>query len=242
MNESPLSLKLGLKGFPGVAEDVMVARDIELARFTGGKVHICHISTARGVELVRRAKNDGINITCEVAPHHLVLAEDTVSTYDTDYKMMPPLRAQEDIDGLMRGVADGTIDCVASDHAPHDRDSKLVEFSRATVGILGLQTSLPLLIELSHKGYFPRRRIVELLCSGPCRAFALPYGTLRKGSPADVAVVNPTTRWQLKADAIKSKSKNSPFIDRDLLGFTEHVIVDGAVVVRDGTLVKEQRR
>ncbi|MEY4700996.1 MAG: hypothetical protein RL326_1183, partial [Pseudomonadota bacterium] len=152
MNESPLSLKMGLKGFPGVAEDVMIARDIELARFTKGKVHICHVSTARGVELIRRAKNDGINITCEVAPHHLVLDEQCVRGYDTNYKMMPPLKGHEDVEGLFAGLADGTIDAIASDHAPHDRDSKLVEFSRATVGILGLQTSLPLLVEMCLKG------------------------------------------------------------------------------------------
>jgi dihydroorotase len=242
MNESPLSLRLGLKGFPGVAEDVMIARDIELARFTKGKVHICHVSTARGVELIRRAKNDGIHVTCEVTPHHLVLDERCVETYDTSYKMMPPLRDQSDIDGLRAGLFDGTIDAIASDHAPHDADSKLVEFSRATVGILGLQTSLPLLIELSAEGRLSRLRMVDLLCSGPARAFGLEYGTLKVGRPADIIVVDPERRWQLSAEEIRSKSKNSPFVGRELTGIAVHTLVGGAHVVRDGALVSESGR
>lgn len=239
MNESPLSLRMGLKGFPGVAEDVMIARDIELARFTKGKVHICHVSTARGVELIRRAKNDGIAITCEVAPHHLVLGEETVSTYDTNYKMMPPLKDNEDIKGLFAGLADGTIDAIASDHAPHDRDSKLVEFSRATVGILGLQTSLPLLVEMCLAGTMSRTRMVDLLCSGPARSFGLPYGTLRVGSPADVVVLDPKREWFFSEESVRSKSKNSPFLGKKLVGATEHVFVGGRQVVAEGRLITE---
>jgi dihydroorotase len=242
MNESPLSLKMGLRGFPGVAEDVMIARDIELARFTKGKVHICHVSTARGVELIRRAKNDGINITCEVAPHHLVLSEESVSGYDTNYKMMPPLKDNEDIKGLMAGLADGTVDAIASDHAPHDRDSKLVEFSRATVGILGLQTSLPLLVEMCTAGTLSRTRMVDLLCAGPSRSFGLPYGTLRVGSAADVVVLDPKREWFFSEDSVRSKSKNSPFLGRKLQGVTEHVFVQGRQVVQDGGLVADLNR
>jgi dihydroorotase len=237
MNESPLSLKLGLKGFPGVAEDVMIARDIELARFTKGKVHICHVSTARGVELIRRAKNDGISITCEVAPHHLVLNEQCVCSYDTNYKMMPPLKTHEDIEGLFAGLADGTIDAIASDHAPHDRDSKLVEFSRATVGILGLQTSLPLLVEMCRAGTMSRTRMVDLLCAGPCRSFGLPYGTLKVGRDADVVVLDPTKQWYFSEESVRSKSKNSPFVGRKLTGATSHVFVGGRQVVSHGELV-----
>ena len=239
MNESPLSLQMGLKGFPGVAEDVMIARDIELARFTKGKVHICHVSTARGVELIRRAKNDGIAVTCEVAPHHLVLGEETVSTYDTNYKMMPPLKGNEDIQGLLGGLADGTIDAIASDHAPHDRDSKLVEFSRATVGILGLQTSLPLLVEMCVAGTLSRTRMVDLLSAGPARAFGLPYGTLAVGAPADVVVVDPRREWLFSEDAVRSKSKNSPFLGRRLIGGVDHVFVAGRQVVSNSQLIRE---
>jgi dihydroorotase len=238
MNESPLSLGLGLKGFPGVAEDVMIARDIELARFTKGKVHICHVSTARGVELIRRAKNDGIAVTCEVAPHHLVLNEECVSGFDTNYKMMPPLKGNEDILGLMAGLADGTIDAIASDHAPHDRDSKQVEFSRATVGILGLQTSLPLLVEMCNAGVLSRLRLVDLLCAGPARSFGLPYGSLRVGSPADVVVLDPKREWRFSDEGIRSKSKNSPFVGRTLVGLAEHVFVGGRQVVADAALCR----
>jgi dihydroorotase len=239
MNESPRSLRLGLKGFPRVAEDVMIARDIELALATDGKIHICHVTTARGVELIRRAKNDGIKVTCEVAPHHLTLSEAAVEGYDTNYKMMPPLREDSDIDALFAGIADGTIDAIASDHAPHDRDSKLVEFSRATVGILGLQTSLPLLVEFAAKGRLGRKRLVELLCSGPARSFGLPYGTLKVGRPADVVVLDPTQKWKFSSDLVQSKSKNTPFIDREMTGSTEVVMVNGRVVVKGGRLVKE---
>ncbi len=236
MNESPLSLKLGLKGFPGVAEDVMIARDIELARFTKGKVHICHVSTARGIELIRRAKNDGINVTCEVAPHHLVLDEGCCAGYDTNCKMMPPLKGHEDIEGLFAGISDGTVDAIASDHAPHDRDSKLVEFSRATVGILGLQTSLPLFVELCSKGKVSRKRMVELLCHGPAKSFGLSSGTLRVGSDADITVLDPSVRWQFTSDDVRSKSKNSPFIGRELTGKAANVLVGGRRVVSNGAL------
>jgi dihydroorotase len=239
MNESPLSLRLGLKGFPGVAEDVMIARDIELARFTKGKVHICHVSTARSVELIRRAKNDGISVTCEVTPHHLLLDETGVSAYDTNYKMMPPLRGREDIEGLYGGLRDGTIDAIASDHAPHHHDSKNVEFSKATVGILGLQTSLPLLVELAANGTITRQRMVELLCSGPAKAFGLDYGSIRVGAPADVVVLSPSARWKFEIGTVRSKSKNSPFVDRELVGQVAHVLVAGRPVVRSGRLVSE---
>jgi dihydroorotase len=239
MNESPRSLMLGLKGFPKVAEDVMVARDIELARATGGHAHICHVATARSVELIRRAKNDGIRITAEVAPHHLVLTENDVDGVDTNYKMMPPLRETDDVSELFRGLLDGTIDAVASDHAPHDRDSKLVEFSRATVGILGLQTSLPLLVEMVRKGTLTRLRMVDLLCAGPARAFSLPYGSLRKGASADVVVLDPERSWVFQPEDIRSKSKNSPFIGRTMTGTSDEVLVQGVPVVRGGRLVSE---
>jgi dihydroorotase len=228
-----------LKGFPGVAEDVMIARDIELARFTKGKVHICHVSTARGIELIRRAKNDGISVTCEVAPHHLVLNESCVEHYDTNCKMMPPLKGEEDIEGLFSGIADGTVDAIASDHAPHHLDSKQVEFSRATVGILGLQTSLPLFVELVSQGRVSAQRMVELLCAGPARSFGLSSGSLRVGCDADVAIVDPNRRWRFGESEIRSKSKNSPFIGRELCGAAVNVFVAGRCVVRDARLASE---
>jgi dihydroorotase len=165
-----------------------------------------------------------------------VLGEETVSTYDTSYKMMPPLKGHEDIKGLFEGLADGTIDAIASDHAPHDKDSKLVEFSRATVGILGLQTSLPLLVEMCLAGTLSRIRMVDLLCAGPARSFGLPYGTLAVGSPADVVVLNPKREWFLSEDIVRSKSKNSPFLGRRLVGGVDHVFVAGRQVVRNAEL------
>ena len=149
---------------------------------------------------------------------------------------MPPLKDNEDIKGLMQGLIDGTIDAIASDHAPHDRDSKLVEFSRATVGILGLQTSLPLLVEMCRSGVISRTRMVDLLCYGPSRSFGLPYGTLRVGSAADLVVLDPNKEWFFSTDQVRSKSKNSPFIGKKLVGATEHVFVDGRHVVTHGML------
>ena len=172
-----------------------------------------------------------------MAPHHLLLHECCVETYDTSFKMMPPLKGDDDIAGLLEGLKDGTIDAIASDHAPHHSDSKLVEFSRATVGILGLQTSLPLLIEMAAQGIISRTRMVDLLCSGPCRSFGLDYGTLKIGRDADVIVVDPARTWTFSSEEIRSKSKNSPFIGRTLTGQAVHTFVNGRHVVREGRLM-----
>lgn len=233
MNESALALKLGLGGMPGVAEDVMVARDIELARFTGGRAHICHISTARGVELVRRAKNDGIRITCEVTPHHLHLTEDAVGDYDTNAKMSPPLREMHDVEGLRQGIKDGTVDAVASDHAPHHADSKCVEFANAAWGILGLQTNLPLLLDFVRDETISRSRAIELFSAGPARALNMDRGTLSKGAAADIAVIDPEQSWNLTEDKIASVSRNTPFLGRELTGRATDVVVGGRIVVKD---------
>lgn len=241
MNESALSHRLGLRGFPKVAEEVMVARDIELARTTGARVHICHISSGRSVELVRRAKADGIRVTCEVTPHHLVLSEDAVESYDTNAKMSPPLREWHEVEALRAGLRDGTIDAIASDHAPHEEDSKRVEFGRATFGILGLQTSLPLALELVRDGVLSLERAVEAFTIGPARAFRLPYGTLAPGSPADVTIVDPERSWSFSREVVRSLSFNSPFLGRELKGAAHTVLLEGVPVVRDGALVQRIR-
>ena len=233
MHESHLSMRLGLKGMPAVAEDVMVARDIELARVTKAKTHICHVSSARSIELIRRAKADGIPVTCEVTPHHLALTEDAVVDYDTNCKMSPPLRSAEDRDALFQGLVDGTVDAIASDHAPHELDSKRKEFSLASFGILGLQTSLPLLLEFVAQGKLTRKRAVELLTSGPARCFGLAAGTLNGGAVADLAIVDPEFSWTFTKDVIRSKSHNSPFMGRAFRGSAESVLVGGKIVVRD---------
>jgi dihydroorotase len=234
MNESGLSTRLGLKGMPKVAEEVMIARDIELARTVGAQVHICHVSTGRGVELIRRAKGDGIKITAEVTPHHLMLTEEAVAEYDTNAKMSPPLREQFEVDALRAGLKDGSLDAVASDHAPHEKDSKEVEFSRAAMGILGLQTSLPLVLELHRQGLLSRMRAIDALTSGPARAFGLAYGSLRVGAPADVTIIDPKHRWTFGREVIRSLSFNSPFIGRELEGAARAVVVGGKVAVEEG--------
>lgn len=237
MNEGPLSERLGLRGMPTVAEDVMVARDIELARFTGGRVHICHISSERGVELVRRAKADGIPVTAEVTPHHLFLEENCVSSYDANFKMSPPLRDSTTIKALRAGLADGTLDAIASDHAPHEIDVKQVEFDAAAMGVLGLQTNLPLALELIATGVVTRTRAIAALTSSPAAAFNLRAGTLVTGSPADVTIVDPDRKWSFGPDVNQSKSCNSPFVGRELTGAADTVLVDGRVVFADGVLV-----
>lgn len=239
MNESALSTRMGLKGMPGVAEEVMIARDIELARFTKSKAHICHVSTARGVELIRRAKNDGILLTAEVTPHHLVLTEDAIGDYDTHAKMSPPLRSEEDRIGVLEGLADGTIDAVASDHAPHEHDSKRVEFSKATFGILGLQTSLPLLLELHKKGALSKKRLVDALSAGPARCFGLEFGRLERGRSADLCIIDPNLTWKFDRSSNHSISFNSPFLNADLRGRAQHVFVAGRQRLMDGKLVSE---
>jgi dihydroorotase len=238
MNDGPAALKLGIPGIPGVAEDVMIARDIELARFTGAHAHICHVSTARGVELIRRAKKDGIKISCEVTPHHLHLTEDAIGEYNTNAKMNPPLRRRDDVDGLIEGIKDGTIDAIASDHAPHDADSKGVEFTKAAMGILGLQTSLPLSLDFVRDGTISRTRAVELLSTGPARAFGLKGGALSVGSPADILVLDPEKAWSFDVDKIVSKSLNSPFIGRTLKGMAREVWVDGDRKLKGGELCR----
>ncbi len=237
MNESSLGERLGLKGMPKVAEEVMIARDIELCRSTGARVHICHVSTARGVELLRRAKNDGIAITAEVTPHHLFLTEDALVDYDTNCKMSPPLRDEEDRLALIAGLRDGTIDAVASDHAPHDRDTKEIEFGKAAFGILGLQTSLPLLLDFVRRGLISRRRAIEVFTSGPAKVFGLPLGVVQKGALADVSIINPEQRWNFTREEVRSVSFNSPFIGRELQGCADTVIVGGRIVLQDRKLI-----
>ena len=237
MNESPRSARMGLIGSPKVAEEVMIARDIELARTTCARVHFCHVSTARGAELIRRAKRDGIPVSAEVTPHHLVLTEDMVEGYNTNAKMNPPLRDAEDCEALIAALADGTIDAVASDHAPHERDRKECPFGEAAFGILGLQTSLPLVLGFVRSGKLSRQRAIAALTSSPAKAFNLPYGKLAPGSAADVCILDPLKHWHFERELCKSLSFNSPFIGRELIGCAETVFVAGKLVVCEGELI-----
>ena len=230
MNESSLSIELGLKGMPGAAEDIMIARDIELSLLTGAPVHFCHVSTARAVTLIRRAKEDGIPVTAETTPHYLTLDENSVVEHGTAAKMSMPLRSLEDQEALIKGLADGTIDCIASDHAPHEIDTKRTEFPSAAFGILGLQTTLPLTLARVRDGSLSRSRAIESLSSAPANCLNLDGGHLSKGAVADVAIVDPEASIEINKDTILSKSKNTPFMGQTLQGVADATIVGGKLV------------
>ena len=230
MNEGPTALRLGLRGVPSVAEEVMVARDIALARLTGGRVHIAHVSTLRAVELICQAKAEGIAVTAEVAPHHFTLTEESVEGYNTNAKMNPPLRLAEDVEAVKDGLRDGTIDAIATDHAPHHRDEKEVEFDQAAHGITGLETALSLTLNLVREGVLSMSEAVRKLTVNPARILGLPYGTLSVGVPADLTVFDPDAMWRVDPLASRSRSQNTPFAGWELKGKTRLTMVDGRIV------------
>jgi dihydroorotase len=234
MHEGEWSTRLGLAGIPGAAEDVMVARDLLLLAETGGRYHVAHLSTAGSLDLVRAAKARGLPVTCEVTPHHLLLTDRAVADtgFDTNTKMKPPLRAEADREALVAGLADGTIDAIASDHAPHHRDEKDVEFSAAPFGIVGLETTVSLCLDkLVRAGVIALARLVELLSTGPARAFGLPGGTLAPGSPADVTLLDLERAVTIDPTTFRSKSRNTPFAGWELLGAPAGTILGGRRIV-----------
>jgi dihydroorotase len=233
MNEGVTALRLGLRGIPAAAEDVMVARDVALARLTGGRLHVAHVSTAGAVALVRAAKAEGLPVTAEVTPHHLFLTEEAVAGYGTNAKMAPPLRARADVDALRAALADGTIDAIATDHAPHHHDEKEVEFDQAANGVVGLETALPLALRLVAEGVLPLPALVARMTTGPARILGLPAGTLAPGAPADLTLVDPERRWRVDARAFRSKSRNTPFDGWEMTGRAVAVLVDGRLVHDD---------
>ena len=233
MNEGRYSTLLGLKGMSRAAEDSHVARDIMLAELTGARVHIAHISTAGSVEMVRRAKRQGLAVTCEVTPHHLALTDSAVVGFDTNTKVSPPLRSEEDRAALIEGVRDGTIDAIATDHAPHHSDEKMFEYDRAPFGVVGLETALGVaLTVLYHSGAVSLARIVEMLTIGPARAFSLPGGRLAIGSPADITVFDSNREWTVDPLVFKSKSRNTSFAGWRLRGSVAATFVAGREVFR----------
>ena len=226
MHEGRYSTLLGLKGMSSTAEESHVARDVMLAELTGARVHIAHLSTAGSVELVRRAKEKGIAVTCEVTPHHLALTDEAVVGFDTNTKMNPPLRSEEDRAALIEGVRDGTIDAIATDHAPHHLDEKMLEYDRAPSGVVGLETALGVVLTvLHHSAEVPISRIVEMLTIGPARAFSLPYPSLSVGSLADITVFDPDVEWTVDPRSFKSKSRNTPFAGWKLRGRISQTLV-----------------
>jgi dihydroorotase len=231
VHEGEVSTRLGLKGWPGVAEDLMVQRDVLLAQYTGGSVHIAHMSTARSASIVRRAKREGIKVTCEVTPHHLVLEESAVAGYDTNAKMNPPLRTESDRIALVEALADGTVDAIATDHAPHHADEKCVEFSLAPFGVVGLETAVSLALDrLVHKGHLPLARLVELFTTGPAGVLRLDKGTLAVGVDADVTVLDLDREVTVEPQSFRSKSANTPFGGWKLRGGPVMTIVSGRIV------------
>ncbi len=231
MHEGEVSTRLGLKGWPGVAEDLMVQRDILLSEYTEGHVHIAHMSTARAAESVRQAKRRKVRVTCEVTPHHLFLTHEAVADYDTDSKMNPPLREESDRGALLGALADGTIDAVATDHAPHHRDEKAVEFCRAPFGIVGLETAVSLCLDrLVHAGVIELARMVELFTTGPAEILRLRKGTLAPGADADVTVLDPGRQVRVDPARFFSKSSNSPFLGWKLRGAPVLTLVAGRIV------------
>jgi dihydroorotase len=232
MHEGRVSLLLGLKGMPALAEEVDVVRDILLAKETGARLHIAHISTKGAVEAVRRAKNEGVNVTCEVAPHHFTLTDRSVEGYDTNTKMSPPLRSEEHLSAIIDGIHDGTIDAIASDHAPHHADEKALEYDRAPFGITGLETAVGLAFtELVHKGVANLVRLVEMFSTNPARILRLPdRGSLRPGSFADITILDPDRDWIFNVTGSSSKSRNNPFQGREFRGAAVATIVGGRIV------------
>lgn len=208
----------GLPGSPAEAETILVARDLELARLTGGHVHIAHVSAARSVELIRDAKEAGVRVTAEVTPHHLALTDAVIRGYDTDTKMAPPLRTARDREALRDGLADGTLDCVATDHAPHAAYEKDVEYTAAPFGVVGLETALPIVLELVHAQRMPALEAVRRLTAGPSDVLRLHAGTLEPGAAADLTLLDPDAIWKLERGGLHSKSGNSPFVGAEFRG------------------------
>ena len=232
MHEGAVSTRLGLPGQPAIAEAAAVARDLLVAETVGGRLHVAHLSAARSLDLVRAARARGLAVSCEVTPHHLVLTDEEVarSGFATSSKMNPPLRETSDIEALAAALADGTIDAIATDHAPHHADEKEVEFDQAANGIVGLETALPLSLRLVAEGVLDLPTLVARLTTGPARVLGIPAGTLAPGAAADVTLVDPERRWRVEARSFRSKSRNTPFEAWEMTGRAVAVLVGGRLV------------
>jgi dihydroorotase len=230
MNEGFTSTEIGLKGIPRVAEDIATARDVMLAEYTGSPIHIAHVSTRDSVRIIRDAKARGVKVTCETAPHYFTLTDDAVRGYNTNAKMNPPLREAADVAAIKEGLKDGTIDCIATDHAPHHLDEKDVEFNEAMNGIIGLETSLPLSLVLVNEGVLSLKQLVEKMSCNPSKILSIGRGTLKAGAVADITVFDADAGWTVEADKLSSKSKNSPFLGWKVKGAAVATIVDGKLV------------
>jgi dihydroorotase len=232
MNEGFTATAMGLKGIPRVAEDIAVARDVYLAEYTNSPLHIAHVSTAGSVRIVRDAKGRGVRVTCETAPHYFSLTDDAVRGYNTNARMNPPLREAADVAAIKEGLGDGTIDAIATDHAPHHPDVKDIEFNLAANGIIGLETSLPLSLKLVEEKVLTLKALVEKMSLNPAKILGIPRGTLKAGAVADITVIDPACEWVVEAEKLESKSKNSPWLGEKMKGAASYTIVGGKVVYK----------
>ncbi len=233
MNEGEVSTRLGLKGIPNAAEAIMIYREIALAELTGVPIHIAHVSTKQSIELIRRAKEQGIPVTAETAPHYFTLTDEAVTGYNTNAKMNPPLRTEEDRQAVRSALADGTLDAIATDHAPHTILDKEVAFSHAANGIIGLETSLALSLNLVRDKVISLQRLVELLSINPAKILNISGGSLHEGANADLTVIDPERYWTYQKEQIASKSYNSPFIGREMQGKAVLTVMGGTITYRD---------
>ena len=238
MNEGVVSTRLGLTGWPHAAEDIIVARNIILSRYSGAHIHMQHISSAHSVELMRQAKQDGINVTAEATPHHIAFTEEALGTYDTNLKMNPPLRTEQDRKAIIAGLRDGTLDCIGTDHAPHAPEEKDKEFDYAPNGIIGLETALPVCLDiLFRKNKFKLSHVIDLMTRRGAQLLKLTAGTLAAGAPADICIFNPDEVWKYDTYGAFSKSINSPWDKQNLTGRVKTTIVSGKVVYQNGKMV-----
>jgi len=234
MHEGAISTRLGLRGWPRVAEDVIVARDVILAEYVGARYHVAHLSTMGAARLVREAKSRGIAVTAEVTPHHLLLTDADLLGYDTACKVNPPLREPQDLEALRSALADGTIDCVATDHAPHGSLDKNVELAEAAPGMIGLELCVPLLLGLVRSGHLPIGRLVDSLTASPARVVGIEAPSIREGARADLAMIDPQASYAIDARMLQSKSKNTPFMGRTVTGRVSMTMCEGRIVHENG--------
>lgn len=237
MNAGDKASLLGLKGISNDSEEVIVSRDMILADSVGAQIHLCHMSTKGCVELIRQAKERGVNVTAEVTPHHFTLSEDDINDYDSNFKMNPPLRTKTDVEALKKALKDNVIEVIATDHAPHHIDEKNCEFEKAANGIIGLETALPLAItELVEGGYLTPSQLIEKMSYNPAKILHSDKGTLSVGAAADITIIDPVTEYQVEVSKMVSKAKNSPFGGRNVRGKAVYTIVNGNVIVENGEL------
>jgi dihydroorotase len=232
MNESFQSTRLGLKGTPTVAEEIAVLRDIALCRMTGARLHIQHVSAKAAVDAIRKAKEEGVKVTAEATPHHFVLTDEEIGReFNTNLRVNPPLRTAKDRDAVIEGLIDGTIDCIASDHAPHSAEEKDCEFDQAPPGLIGLETTLGLVkTYLIDKGLLNWGDAIRKMTTEPAKILNLPCGSLAEGAPADITIIDPDKKWTVNPESFRSRSKNTPFTGYKLSGLVEKTILGGRIV------------